>query len=297
MEIFTDLGKLPFGCGVPESFVFSCVGAPSEILFSNQVCCFRVLCSIVQDWLGDTVLIILLTHTSPLRLCTHRNSYSHKWKQRDEANINSTPTPPSFSHTSVKMNNSTTSLRFSATHTHTCTHTPEEQIVKLNLSRSYSHSSSTTHHSQGRQAKRVKERYMLSEMGNKGVKMRSGGCDNDKGHQWEEGEDDRKVSRLLILHTRRQASGGQHTCMAACSSSQHTGQQGGNGNKGVKEKIRWSNCDKGVKGTTERRRVQRGRKETRCETCRCQGTLWCIFGTCTHSGTFGVGKQAKPPWT
>lgn len=45
----------------------------------------------------------------------------------------------------------------------------------------YPHSPSITHHSQRRQAERVRERYMLSEMGNRGVKTRSGRCDSEKG--------------------------------------------------------------------------------------------------------------------
>lgn len=120
------------------------------------------------------------------------------------------------------------SIQHTTTHTHTHirrTNSKTESVQKLYP---------FPEHYPSLSAKRARERYMLSEMGNNGVKTRSGRCDNDKGDQWEEGEDDRGVPHLLILHTRSQASGGQHTCMAASGSSLRTGQHGRNENKKVK---------------------------------------------------------------
>lgn len=70
------------------------------------------------------------------------------------------------------------------THAHTHKHYKKEQVVGLILSRSWMHFRSATHHSQRWQAGRASwGRYMLSEMGNKGVKARSGRPDITRGRR------------------------------------------------------------------------------------------------------------------
>lgn len=126
-----------------------------------------------------------------------------KWKHYNSASKNITPRPPLITPTpslrhnthTIMMNNhfyrrrnsmQAHSLFLTPAHTHARTHTStlKEQIVWRMLSGSYMHSRGASHHSQRRQAGRARwGRYMLSEMGNKGVKARSGRPDITRGRR------------------------------------------------------------------------------------------------------------------
>lgn len=100
-----------------------------------------------------------MTHNSPpthpSSQFTHSNSLFLEWECWDAVNINSIPFPPTYSHTSIKMNNHPFTIQYNLqAHTRTRRTSKDNSVGKLYLFLRHPH----THHSQRRQAKRVRER-------------------------------------------------------------------------------------------------------------------------------------------